>query len=82
MLLTARKMFLIHFLMRLPDFVKPVVAAADRFLQRIQEEKLFLAVSCLAVSRLMITASRPTVQRRRWRIMQRLLPRSESAHAG
>jgi len=81
MLLSARKIILLHFLMRLPDFVKPVVAAADRFLQRIQEQKLFLAVSCLAVSRPVLAASRPNVHRRRWRTSMRL-PRSESAHAG
>ena len=77
MLLTARKIFLIHFLMRLPDFVMPVVAAADRFLQRIQEKKLFLSASCLAVSRPTLTARRPSFHRRRWRTTLRL-PRSES----
>lgn len=80
MLLSARKIIQIHFLMRLPDFVKPVVAAADRFLQRIQEQKLFLAVSCLAVSR-PVSASRPNIHRRRWRTSLRL-PRSESSQAG
>ncbi len=50
MLLTARKMLVIHVLMRLPDFVKPVMAAADRFVQRIQKAKLFLSASCLAVA--------------------------------
>ena len=81
MLLSARKIILLHFLMRLPDFVKPVVAAADRFLQRIQEQKLFLAVSCLAMSRPVLAASRPSVHRRRWRTSMRL-PRSEPSHAG
>lgn len=82
MLLSARKIIQIHFLMRLPDFVKPVVAAADRFLQRIQEQKLFLSVSCLAVSRPVLAASRPNIHRRRWRTSLRL-PRSESSsHVG
>lgn len=76
MLLTARKLFLIHFLMRLPDFVRPVVAAADRFLQRIQEEKLFLAVSCLAITRRTLSARPSRPLRRRLRLPQRL-PRSE-----
>lgn len=77
MLLTARKILVIHFLMRLPDFVRPVVAAADRFLQRIQEEKLNLAVSCLAVSRPTLTNRRPSILRRRGRTPMRL-PRSET----
>jgi hypothetical protein len=71
MLLTARKLFLIHFLMRLPDFVRPVVAAADRFLQRIQKEKLFLAASCLAVTRRTLTSQHAQIHRRRWRCPQR-----------
>lgn len=77
MLLTARKLFLIHFLMRLPDFVRPVVAAADRFLQRIQKEKLFLAASCLAVTRRTLTTRPIRQHRRRLRLPQRL-PRPET----
>lgn len=77
MLLTARKIILLHFLMRLPDFVKPVVAAADRFLQRIQEKKLFLSVSCLAVARRTITPRRSRLHRPGWCPPQRL-PRSKT----
>lgn len=77
MLLTARKIILIHVLMRLPDFVKPVVAAADRFLKSIQEEKLFLAASLAAVARRSVTPRRSRLHRRHWLTPQRL-PRPES----
>lgn len=78
MLLSARKILLIHVLMRLPDFVKPAVAAADRFVQRIQEQKLFQAVSCLAVARRPMTVQRfsPLLQ---GRTPHQRLPRSKTA---
>lgn len=76
MLLTARKMLLIHVLMRLPDFVKPAVAAADRFLKHLQGEKLFLAASSLALTRRAICPRRVRVHRRH-RTPQRL-PRSKT----
>ncbi len=57
-LLTARKILLIHVLMRLPDFVKPAVAAADRFIRNFQKDKLFLAASCLVHTNRSTTARR------------------------
>jgi hypothetical protein len=78
LLLTARRILLIHFLMRLPDFVKPAVAAADRFVQRIQREvKIFQGVSCLAVARRPVSFRHPCTPRGRYRTPQRL-PRSET----
>lgn len=49
MLLSARKIVLIHFLMRLPDFVRPVVDAADRFVERFVESKVFSLMPCMAL---------------------------------
>lgn len=76
MLLTARKILLIHVLMRLPDFVKPAVAAADRFIRNLQKEKLGLSVSCLALTRRSLAARRVSAHRR-CRTPQRL-PRSKT----
>lgn len=76
MLLTARKILLIHVLMRLPDFVKPAVAAVDRFIKNLQKEKLFLAVSCLALTNRSTTARRHACLKR-CRTPQRL-PRSKT----
>lgn len=76
MLLTARKILLIHVLMRLPDFVKPAVAAADRFLRNLQKEKLFLAVSCLALTR-RSALGWPARPHRRFRTVLRL-PRAKT----
>lgn len=50
-LLSARKIVLIHFLMRLPDFVRPVWEAADRFVERFVESKVFAMLPRMAVVR-------------------------------
>jgi hypothetical protein len=50
-LLSARKIVLIHFLMRLPDFVRPVWEAADRFVERFVESKVFAMLPCMALVR-------------------------------
>jgi len=50
-LLSARRILLIHFLMRLPDFVRPVVDAADRFVERFVEAKVFSLLPCLALAK-------------------------------
>jgi hypothetical protein len=75
-LLTARKILLIHFLMRLPDFVKPVVAAADRFIRTLQKDKLFVAFSATALARQGGTVRR-SAPHRRYLTSQRL-PRSKT----
>jgi hypothetical protein len=38
-------------LTRLPEFLQPAVALADRLIQRFQKVKTFQAVSCLALTR-------------------------------
>jgi len=75
-LLSARKMLLIHFLMRLPDFVRPAVDAADRFVERFVKEKFFGPIASTAL------VSRPIPPRSlhprsRGRMPQRL-PRSKT----
>lgn len=74
MLLSARKILLIHFLMRLPDFVRPVVDAADRFVERFVEAKVFSLLPCQAVVKRAIPPRRLTA-RSRGRMPERL-PRS------
>lgn len=76
MLLTARKILLIHFLMRLPDFVKPVVAAADRFIRNFQKDKLFVAVTAATLA-LRGGTVRRSAPHRRYLSSQRL-PRSKT----
>lgn len=76
MLLSARKILLIHFLMRLPDFVRPAIDAADRMVQRFVKEKIFAPVTAMAL------VKRPVPPRRRHarsrgRMPQRL-PRSKT----
>ena len=79
MLLSARKILLIHFLMRLPDFVRPAVDAADRIVQRFLESKLFSSVAAMAVINRPIR-TRCFQARHRGRMPLRL-PRSET-HEG
>lgn len=74
MLLSARKILLIHFLMRLPDFVRPVVDAADRFVERFVEAKVFSLLPCQAVVKRAIAPRRLT-PKSRGRMPERL-PRS------
>lgn len=74
MLLSARRILLIHFLMRLPDFVRPVVDAADRFVERFVEAKVFSLLPCLALVKRAIPPRR-LAPRSRGRMPERL-PRS------
>jgi len=75
-LLSARKILLIHFLMRLPDFVRPAVDAADRFVQRFVKSKFFGSVTCTALVKRPISPRR-LHPRSRGRMPQRL-PRSKA----
>lgn len=74
MLLSARKILIIHFLMRLPDFVRPALHAADRFVERFVEGKLFGPLPCLALFKRAIPPRRRN-PRSRGRMPERL-PRS------
>ena len=76
MLLTARQILLIHFLMRLPDFVRPALECADRFVRRFQKAKLFSAFACQPLIN-RPTRSRLFDRRSRGRMIQRL-PRSKT----
>lgn len=76
MLLSARKMLIIHFLMRLPDFVRPVVYAADRFVQRLVERHLSGPLPSLALVKRAIPPRR-RFSRSRGRTPLRL-PRAET----
>jgi hypothetical protein len=75
-LLSARKILLIHFLMRLPDFVRPAIDAADRFVERFVKEKVFGPVACSALLKRPIPP-RSLHPRSRGRMPQRL-PRSKT----
>lgn len=79
MLLSARKILLIHFLMRLPDFVRPAVDAADRIVQRFVESKLLTSMAGIAVINRPIRA-RCFQARHRGRMPLRL-PRSDTHEA-
>lgn len=76
MLLSARKILLIHFLMRLPDFVRPAVDAADRFVQRLVKSKFFRSMTSTALVKSPIPPRRRH-PRSRGRMPQRL-PRSKT----
>jgi hypothetical protein len=75
-LLSARKILLIHFLMRLPDFVRPAVDAADRIVQRFLRRKLFGQLACTVLVKRAIPPRRLN-PRSRGRMIQRL-PRSKT----
>jgi hypothetical protein len=74
-LLSARKMLIIHFLMRLPDFVRPVVYAADRFVERFVARRFAGLLPSLALVKRAIPPRRLT-PRSRGRMPERL-PRSQ-----
>lgn len=76
MLLSARKILLIHFLMRLPDFVRPAIDAADRFVERFVQKKFFGPVACATLVKRPIPP-RSLHPRNRRRLPQRL-PRSKT----
>lgn len=75
MLLSTRKMLIIHFLMRLPDFVRPVVYAADRFVERFVARRFAGLLPPLALVKRAIPPRRLTT-RSRGRMPERL-PRSQ-----
>lgn len=74
-LLSTRKMLIIHFLMRLPDFVRPVVYAADRFVERFVARRFAGLLPSLALVKRAIPPRRLT-PRSRGRMPERL-PRSQ-----
>jgi hypothetical protein len=62
---------------RLPEFLQPAVAMADRLIRRFQKFKLFQAVSSLALTRPILAVKRPNP---RGRIRaHKQLPRSKTA---
>lgn len=75
MLLTARRIVLIHFLMRLPDMLRPAIHAADRFVQRFVKLKLIGAIGSCAALAVRSTAARPFGHQARVRMVHGL-PRS------
>ncbi len=64
-------------LTRLPEFLQPALALADRLLRRIQKVKVFQAVSSLALTRPILAIKRPN-PRGRVRAHKQL-PRSKTA---
>lgn len=77
MILIARNFAKTFVLTRLPEFLQPAVAMADRLIQRFQKVKLFQAVSRLALSRPILQVKRAN-PRGRGRTPKQL-PRSKTA---
>jgi len=57
-ILVARSFAKTFVLTRLPEFLQPALAMADRLLQRFQKVKLFQSVSRLALSRPILAVKR------------------------